>query len=860
VISKIDLLYAIASAVTPEDLNRYFVMARMVLGEDDPSLDLPEDQRWAASIHGKTREFSGTFREGISETLVLLAVHGGHLFKSRLGVDTEVEAVRVVRELLPTPLTTRILEANDRDLPTYAEAAPDEFLSVLERDLKTKEPAVVGLLRPAGSGPFAHPSRTGLLWALEGLSWNPVTFPRAVFILARLAQFEITDNWANTPTHSLESIFRGSMPQTAASHEARVELMKRLAQKFPDTAWKLCVSQFGDYHQVGDYSHKPRWRPDGYGFGEPFPTWEPIIAFVREMIEMALTWNAYSLGKVCDLVERLRGLTEADQNRVWVLIEIWAKDKASDADKAALREKIRVSTFSRHAALRSKKDPRASSLASTGKAAYAALEPSDLLNKCAWLFRETWVEESADEVEDIEETDFKDREKRIEKLRIEALSEVRDGRGLSGLLELAQRGRASSVIGWLLASAVLREDELKRLLRAALDQILTGQGKVYPQKNLIAGALRAIAEDHKRESIIKGAAAGLSEEETVQLLLLAPFGRNIWKLVDVFGEAAQAIYWNEVTPEWFHNSDPENNESVERLMKAARPRAAFTVVQHHPNKLDAHLLYRLLSDMARGGGNEKPGEYMLEYYYIEQAFKCLNGSSVLTLEQKASLEFAYLEALARPWDSQISNGIPNLERYIEAHPEFFVQAVVWTYKRKDGAADPPEFQVSPEHIERMAERSYKLLKAIRRIPGHNDLGDLEAERLAKWVIAVRQSCAELSRADIADACIGKVLSCAPVGNDGVWPCEAVRDVMEEVQSESLMRGAHTGVYNSRGVHSRGEGGDQERELADKYRKWGEALQLSHPFVASKLLIRVANTYGQEASHADTESGIRRRLR
>jgi hypothetical protein len=225
VISKIDLLYAIAGAVTRDDLERYFSIAQMVLGEDDPALDLAEDQRWAASIHGKTREFSSAFRDGISETLVLLAVHGGNLFKNRLGVDTEIEAAYVVRNLLPTPLSTRILEANNRDLPTYAEAAPDEFLSILERDLKTETPAVLGLLRPAGHGIFASPSRTGLLWALEGLSWNPKTLPRAAFILARLAEVEISDNWINKPTHSLEAIFRAWMPQTAAgvttSHQRR---------------------------------------------------------------------------------------------------------------------------------------------------------------------------------------------------------------------------------------------------------------------------------------------------------------------------------------------------------------------------------------------------------------------------------------------------------------------------------------------------------------------------------------------------------------------------------------------------------------------------------------------------------------
>jgi addiction module HigA family antidote len=72
--------------------------------------------------------------------------------------------------------------------------------------------------------------------------------------------------------------------------------------------------------------------------------------------------------------------------------------------------------------------------------------------------------------------------------------------------------------------------------------------------------------------------------------------------------------------------------------------------------------------------------------------------------------------------------------------------------------------------------------------------------------------------------------------------------------------SHTGVYNSRGVQVRGEGGDQERELAEKYRKWGQALQVSHPFVAAKLLMGLAQTYDHEASREDTEAGIRRRLR
>ena len=50
--------------------------------------------------------------------------------------------------------------------------------------------------------------RTGLLWALEGLAWNPETFPRVVKALGRLAEVKISNNWANKPIGSLGSIFR----------------------------------------------------------------------------------------------------------------------------------------------------------------------------------------------------------------------------------------------------------------------------------------------------------------------------------------------------------------------------------------------------------------------------------------------------------------------------------------------------------------------------------------------------------------------------------------------------------------------------------------------------------------------------
>ena len=858
VISKLDLLFAVAAEVTAADLRRYFKVARVVLGEDDPALDLDEDQRWRAAAEGKVREFSSAFRDGVSESLVLLSVHGHEVFKDRLGFDIDAEVNSVVRDLLRPPLKTRVLQANDRDLPTYAEAAPSEFLSIIRQDLQTDNPAVFGLLRPVSSEIFgASPSRTGLLWALEGLSWSPETVSQAVSILAQLSQIEIKDNWVNKPARSLTAIFRSWMPQTAASLQQRVVMLRQLATKFPNIAWNICMAQVSTLNGVGDYSHKPRWRDDGYGYGEPFSTEEPAREFENEVVALVLSWPAYTLDMLGDLVARLQALNEGDQAKVWKLVEDWATTQASDADKAAMREKVRRSTLSRRAALHARKNGDHETLIAAGKSVYDALEPTDLVNKHLWLFRAGWVEESADELEDLVNFDHREREDRIDRLRTEALREVLAQRGPDGALELAERGNAAWVVGSLTTRIAASEPELTNLLHRALAAIHSEGDVGHSHRNFVSGALRALPDD-QRNSVLSGLVESLPEEDVASLLLLAPFSRLTWNLGDMLSEDTQSQYWSEVTPDWISNSETERNEAIERLLEAQRPRAAFSCIRHGLSKTDPELIFRLMSEMIRGG-RDLPGQYMLEPYYVEEAFKRMGKCSSLSLEQKAGLEFAYIEALGRPFAKTSTSKIPHLEQYVEMHPELYVQAICWLYKRADGAVDPAEFRVLPERIEEMATRGYKLLNALGRVPGGGASGEISEARLATWVASVRKSCNELSRADVGDSCIGGLLSHSPVGQDGVWPCEGARAVMEDIQSEVMMQGAHTGVYNSRGVHFRGEGGEQERALAKKYREWGRALQISHPFVASKLLMELAKTYDHEARREDTEADIRRRL-
>ena len=202
VVSKVDALFGVHRWMTEEDIDRFVVVADLVLSERDPALDLDEDKQWAAPIYGKVREISSQLRKSVAESLVLLSIHGHRLFGERFGRDPEKKVADLVRGLLQ-PLTAEGLLSQSSNLPLYAEAAPEVFLDVFECDLSRKDSVVNVLMRPTTDVLFKRADRVELLWALELLAWHPEWLARVVDLLGRLAELEPDDNLTNKPSESL---------------------------------------------------------------------------------------------------------------------------------------------------------------------------------------------------------------------------------------------------------------------------------------------------------------------------------------------------------------------------------------------------------------------------------------------------------------------------------------------------------------------------------------------------------------------------------------------------------------------------------------------------------------------------------
>lgn len=836
VASKIDALFAVAWLVTKADLDRFFNAAEIVLSESDPALDLPEEDRWAAAIHDKVRKRSAQLRESICETLVLLSVHGSHLFRDQLGINVEGMVATLIHKLL-TPLTIKKLLCHDEELPYYAEAAPEAFLRLLEEDRERVEPVVLGLLKPTSGDPFfAWPTRTGLLWALECLAWNPMALARVSRLLAWLSRTEINDNWTNKPEESLKAIFRSWMPQTAASPQQRLETLKLLVTEFPEIGWAVCIDHVEPGMSFGTSTFKPRWRNDASGAGEVVTNQEVFQSW-RNALDVLIGWPSHNEKTLGGLVKLLEELPEQDELLLWKRIHEWSQESGEGA-KATLREQIRQSVFTRYG--RQKSIPPATR--ARAREAYDSLRSDDPVIRHRWLFEDQWVQATGEEIDEDDLDDLKHDES-IDRQRREAMTEIYSARGFDGIRELLGQGGDAGVVGYY---AALSESGV----RAQIDFIrrcLSIEGILGDEVNQCLRGFFSAFRDDCGATVLRGAADELDGSELQRLFACAPFQASTWRVLDDCGAETRTAYWRDVIPSLGYFTPSELTELIDCLLDAGRPRAAFVAASLRIKEVETSHLKRLLFDVARGEA-EPAYDYKLDRHYISKALDSLDGRSGVTPNEMAQLEFQFIDVL-----DDRGHGIPNLEAQIVESPELFVRMVAFVYKRSDDEEDPPTWRIEdPEKSQALAEAAHRLLDRIKRIPGADENGKIQAESLTRWITEVRQLCQKHGRVAIGDELIGQLLSRAPASESGDWPCESVCQAMEGIASPHIGEGFSMGVYNSRGVHARAEGGDQERELADKYRAMAEHLHFRYPNVGS-VIEHIAKSYDHDAGWHDAET-------
>ena len=832
-VSRDDSWFLLASAIRPDDLRRFEEVALDVLAEDDPTFDLPPEKRWEASFRKKGLRYSPVLRNGLAETLALLGSRPkGH--PDEHGFSSQVE--QIVRKLLDGKEWLRWASLSYH-LPLLAEAGPDAFIEAVERDLKRAQPALARVFGQEGDPLFTSMPHTGVLWALEVLSWNTDLLPRVTLILASLDEKMPKGKSGNTPSRSLLEIFMPWFPQTTVPVEERVKVLRMLMQQRPAAGWRLLLALLSSQMASATEIHRPSWRDWALSWSEEVTNaefWHQTNTCAQLLVE----GMGEDVGRWKALIKHLANLPEPVDREFLTRLSENADKPLDDETRRDISETIRESVALHRRYSEAKWALPEERLAEL-EGIQRRFEPKDAIRKIGWLFGLRW--RVLERLEDNEE--------RVEEVRQTAIRGILDQEGWQGVLRLIEAVEAPEEVGAVIAAIEFSECEAGILpgLLIAADEKAARFARGY-----IWGRFRKEGWDW----VERLDTHDWSAEAIARVLVVLPFERKTWQYADLRGTAVSTWYWQH-TPILTSGQDGEEAEfAIERFLEHKRASEALHVIRmalHHKHVFQPSLFMDVLQswldvEVPKAASDIQAVKYDIDLLFQELQKGVQQQDPRVDINRLAKLEWACLALL---------DGYPSspttLHRLLRDEPAFFVQVLGLCFRPKN---QPPKDEEEFSEKENLAaQNAYRLLMDWEIVPGSRDGGTVDEKELLAWIKEARALAEKGDLLEICDSRIGQVFAHSPKEVDGSWPCIPVRDALEEIgidATDAVFSGFSVGIYNKRGTFSKSlrEGGAQERALAETYRGFADACKVDWPKTAATLR-RVALGYDEDARREDT---------
>ena len=834
-VSRDDSLFLLGAAIGKESLDRFERVVLKVLMEEDPSYELPPDKRWQASMFRKVSSHSYALRTALAETLALLGARAEQL---DIALNAQGLADRVVEKLLKGGDWHRWASLSPQ-LPLLAEAAPEQFLDLADKDVQSDESSLVGLFAQEVDSFFSSSPHTGLLWALEKLAWDRKHLPRVTLILAMLDERAPMGRLGNRPGRSLQEIFLPWYPQTATSLEDRIGVLKLLARRQPRAAWKLSISLLPQMHQVSMPISRPLWRDWTLSWREGatnLDVWRHATATGDLLLGLA----GQDVGRWKDLIEHFESLAQPCQDKFFEKLGVIAAAGLGDQERRTLGEAVREK-LGRHRRFSDAGWALPEEILCRFDPLVISLEPAELVARHAWLFGPYWS---------VRERIPKEG-KAVEDLRAAALRQILESEQLPGILALAANAEAPHEVGDALARIEDREldEEILPALIDSDDAKIRELARGYALRKFLLQGWPWV------EGLKPG---GWPADAAWQFATWLPFERKTWDFVASLGAEAEAGYWKLGELSRYANEPDDLRFATSMLVTYGRPLVACHLISHATEMLscrDVKLVLDAIDALSRTPAAESQKSLLgRSHYQFQRLFEFLQRCAETKAapddeERLARLEWQFLSFL---------NGYParprTLHRLLGTKPEFLLELIATIFRRDDEPKD--EGRVLSEEEQARAHNAYSLLMSWQTVPGSRPDGTVDEDALISWAEEVRSLAKERGYSKITDSKIGSVLAWDRVELEKPWPSLPVRDLLEEIGTEELFSGWEVGIFNKRGVVSKSlrEGGAQEWKLMELYRRYAEACAIEWPKVAASLR-RVAMNYQREAEREDAETRL-----
>ncbi|MBS9834204.1 hypothetical protein [Vibrio alginolyticus] len=838
VISKMDFWLTIASKIAKPYLNKFGEIIPLVLSDTDPSYDLPPSERFMASVRGAIPKYSALLKQGVCDSLALLSTYVDE-FSEQLSAASYSSLICCwIRKVFEENNNARFWFSLGRSTNLLAEAAPDEFIGAIETASIGESPIILGLFEAEGDAFSGGCYHSHLLWSLELLAWNKQNFARVSMCLARLSEIDSGGKWSNRPFNSLVDIYLGWVNNTSATHKERLQVLEQvLVRQYPQIAWRLMISLLLNKTNTSTGVCKPEYR-DWTKDTERSINDEEYLGYVKSIVDLLIKEFKKDVdNRMPDLVESFDSYTEEQQ--VTIINEFLSinPDEVSDKARINILSKLR-NTICHHREFPDSDWSWSEPLLEKLEEVYYKINFTDVLKASMFLFNEH--SPNSINLSKNKDLDYSERERLILKERIYAIEKISED-SLEDLVD-------NCSLPYLVGECAFKSSICEKLKSIAIDWI-DEEGSRRDFSNGFFSALSYDDFEAAKDIIVKS--VGWSSVKKAYYLLFLPLIGKVLDLVDEMPLEGQYLFWSNVNK--LIVSDRDTNtiyRVIRKLLENERPLSAIYAVsqllreKNDSSELDVKLLSDILIRIATKPKDIDRVPFQSVSHTILECIEILQDAEGVMEKEICNIEWAYLNAFR---SNEFSPRF--LIKSVSEEPTFFSQLVTWAYKRNDNKKDSVE-DISDELLLQRADIARKLLDSISILPSQKG-NEIDENILSEWVYEARRYLSDCGRKEIGDCIIGKILSRCPIGEDGIWPHESVRFVLERYKSTDIDNALAIGRRNARGVTSRHPyaGGVQERGLAEQYKTDAERIQLIYPRTA-KILFSIAENYELDAKDYD----------
>ena len=775
-------------------------------------------------------DYSKWLREGLALTLLIIAtmdqVGGLHMNQA-----TPQQFVDEVISSLPEwGKNHRALVGLSDQTALLAEAAPSPFLTALESMLGGEQSEIVSLFNDrddwlfSASGPYIQ-----ILWALEVLAWDPKLLNRTAIILAKFAELDPTpdSNKVNRPINSLRDILLTWAPNTHATLRQRVACIDCILSKVPAIGWQLLVKLLPRSHDIVSPTQKPKLR-DVASVNQEELTFGVVWDAQHAVVSRAIALAADNEERAIVLVNSFSAFRPDDREAVLVYIESYLNEHRSDEanpvwsalQAMAVRHEFYADS---DRPMEEEERQRIQHLLDDHRPVDPIYEDKQLFDE--WLPHLARYKENMDFEPDV--------------LRKEALARILERDGVLGIFELSKKVAIPILVAQAIDIPQITQSHLVMLVEAALEQFPIGDLALY------ASALGAQRYRDAWSQLIEEKIFPLVSDagDKCYLLLGWPLNNWTWDFVKSQGGDVHEQYWQRLNIFPHEGSHDDLLRAVKEFRTVGRSIEVLCLGHRRIDELSSEMIVTLLSEGLQQSESKQSGTMLS--YYLESAFKELDKRADVERFVIARMEYAYLPAIQDQRRSLV------IYEQIAENPILFIEILSHIYRGKNS----PAREDVTDSERNTASVSFRLLSSFKTLPGGSEEG-VDLAKLESWIEGVRTAAAEKDISDIADQYIGKTLAHSPRFEKGeIWPPVEVCMVIENFESEQIETGFEMECFNKRGAYikSIGEGGGQERALAEEYSNW--AAQAADFCRASAMLGRISESWNRMAGEEDLRAEV-----